>query len=130
MQSKHASSGPIPSLAAETDATAHLLFVELHGGVHPGVRVVADPVGADPGRLVALVRGFEVSLARELVVLGLDLTEDGVLVGPPDADLRKVARARRVKKTHTKSPAGFSYAYSTHDFLLRILLWCRVWCVR
>jgi len=36
---------------------------------------------------VALVGGLEVPLARQLVVLGLDLAEDGVLVGPSDADL-------------------------------------------
>ncbi len=36
---------------------------------------------------MALVRGLEVPLARELVVLGLDLPEDCVLVGPSDADL-------------------------------------------
>lgn len=57
--------------------------------------MVPHSVGADPGRLVALVRGLEVPLARELVVLGLDLAKDGVLVRPPDADLREACKKEK-----------------------------------
>ena len=61
--------------------------MELHGGVHPGVGVVPDPVRAHTRGLVSLVCRLEVALASELVALRLHLPEDGVLIRSSDAHL-------------------------------------------